>query len=329
MTNMRFIDVKQPGSAEQLYLAETSKPHPGAGDVLIRVAAFGVNRPDVLQRLGAYPPPPDASPILGLEAAGEIVAVGQGVSQWQVGDLVCGLSNGGAYAEYVVIPANQCLPIPTGLSLQEAASLPETFFTVWSNVFMTGQLKSGDVFLVHGGSSGIGVTAIQLAKAFGATVITTAGSDEKCRACEALGADLAINYRRDNFVDECKRFLGKQRVDVILDMVGGDYIQANIDIAARDGRIINIAFLEGACATVNFTMVMIKRLLITGSTLRPRSPEEKALIAEQLKHNVWPKIDNGHIKPVIAKIYPWHAIVEAHQYMESSQHIGKIVMQVD
>lgn len=328
MTTMHHIALKQPGEPHQMIMVEGECPVPKAGEVLIKVAAFGVNRPDILQRMGAYPPPPGASPILGLEAAGEIVALGEGVSSWSISDKVCCLCNGGAYAEYVAVPANQCLPIPKGLNLVEAASLPETYFTVWSNVFMTGQLKEGDVFLVHGGSSGIGVAAIQLAKVFGAQVIVTAGTDEKCRFCEALGADLAINYRTQNFVDACKEYLGKKRVDIILDMVGGDYIQGNIDIAAMDGRIINIAYLNGAQANVNFTMVMIKRLIITGSTLRPRSSQEKASIAEQLQTQVWPKIESKMIKPVVTKIYPWQDIIAAHERLESGQHIGKIIMEI-
>lgn len=328
MTSMRYIDFSAPGEANNLFISSQAIPQPVAGEVLIKVEAFGVNRPDILQRKGLYPPPKDASPMLGLEVAGEVVALGDDVESLRVGDKVCALCNGGGYAEYVNVPARQCLPVPQGLSVIEAASLPETFFTVWSNVFMSAKLKGGETFLVHGGSSGIGVTAIQLAKAFGARTLTTAGSDEKCQACSKLGADLAINYRQQDFVEAAKAFLDKKRVDVILDMVGGDYVQRNIAIAGMDARIVNIAYLQGSKVELDLLPVMLKRLQLTGSTLRPRTDKEKALIASQLLTEVWPMLEQGIIKPVIAQVFEWHAIADAHRLMESSQHIGKIVVRV-
>ena len=325
---MRAVEITKAGGPEVLQLCERPMPEAGHGDVVIKVAYSGVNRPDALQRAGSYAPPPTASDLPGLEAAGEIVAVGAGVSDWAVGDQVCALLPGGGYAEQVCVPASQCLPIPKGLSMVEAAALPETFFTVWSNVFDRGQLTAGETFLVHGGSSGIGTTAIQMAKSMGATVFTTAGSDEKCNACLELGADLAINYHNQDFVDVIKEATGGKGVDVILDMVGGDYIAKNFKVAAQDARIVNIAFLQGPVVKANFLPVMLKRLTLTGSTLRPQSEHTKAQIASNLKSKIWPLIESGTIKPVIAECFSLEQAVDAHILMESNQHIGKIVLKV-
>ena len=325
---MKFVDVPACGDAEVMQLSTGPIPRCGDTDVLVKIYAAGVNRPDILQRKGAYPPPEGASPILGLEAAGEIVAVGAAVTQWQIGDTVCGLCNGGAYAEYVCIPAAQCLPVPAGLSMPEAASLPETCFTVWTNLFQRAHLKNGEHLLVHGGSSGIGVTAIQMAKAMGATVTVTAGSEEKCGACLALGADHAINYRQQDFAEEMKTLTKGNGVDVILDMVGGDYIQKNIRCAAIEGRIVNIAYQQGSVAEVNFMPVMLKRLTLTGSTLRPQSAAAKASIAKELREQVWPLIESGAIKPVLFKTFPLEQVIDAHRLMESNQHIGKIALEI-
>lgn len=323
---MRYIDIPTPGGPEALQLTEGDEPVAGEGELSIQVAAAGVNRPDVVQRMGLYPPPPGASPIPGLEVAGTVTAVGNGVSGWQVGDTVCALVNGGGYAEYVTAPASQCLPVPKGLSLTEAAALPETCFTVWSNVFDRAGLQPGESLLVHGGSSGIGTTAIQMAKALGVSVYVTAGSDDKCQACLSLGADLAINYREEDFVDVLKAATDGRGVDVILDMVGGDYIARNLKVAAMDGRIVNIAYLQGSKVEVNLMPVMLKRLTLTGSTLRPQAPEVKAAIARSLQERIWPAIETGAIKPVIARVFPLAEAAEAHRLMESSQHIGKIVL---
>lgn len=323
---MRFIDLPEHGGPEVMILSEGPRPAPGEGEVLIEVAAAGVNRPDIVQRMGFYPPPPGASPVMGLEVAGQVVEVGAGVTRWQVGDRVCGLANGGGYAEYCVVPAEQCLPIPDGLSMMEAAALPETFFTVWSNVFDRAQLQPGESLLVHGGSSGIGTTAIQLATHLGSRVFATAGSDEKCAACEQLGAEKAVNYKTQDFVEVLREATGGRGVDVILDMVGGDYVDRNIQLAARDGRIVNIAFLQGANVQVNMLPVMLKRLTLTGSTLRPRSAEEKAAIASALQERAWPLLATGKIRPQIAATFPLEQVAEAHKLMESSSHIGKIVL---
>ena len=323
---MRYIDTPEFGAPDVMVLAEGERPSCEANEVLIRVHAAGVNRPDVIQRQGNYPAPPGASPVLGLEVAGEIVELGSDVTSWKVGDRVCALTNGGAYADYVAVPAGQCLNVPEGLSMIEAASLPETHFTVWSNVFQRAALKPGESFLIHGGSSGIGTCAIQLAKAMGARVFATAGSTDKCQACESLGAERAINYRDEDFVEVLQEILGKKGVDVILDMVGGDYITKNIKLAARDGRIVNIAYLNGAKAEVNFLPVMLKRLTLTGSTLRPQSDEVKATIARELAEQVWPLYANKTLSPVIAKTFPLEQVVQAHELMESSQHIGKIML---
>ncbi len=325
---MRAIVITSPGSADVLQLAKVDKPEPRAGEVLVRVEAAGVNRPDVFQRMGLYNPPAGASELPGLEVSGVIEGIADGVTQWRVGDAVCALTNGGGYAEYVSVAATQCLPAPTSLSMVEAAALPETCFTVWSNVFDRAALKSGESLLVHGGSSGIGTTAIQIAAALGSTVFTTAGSLEKCQACESLGARAAINYRDQDFVAEIKALTKGSGVNVILDMVGGDYVQKNIEACAVDGRIVNIAFLKGSKVSVNMMPVMLKRLTLSGSMLRPRSPEAKAAIASRLRERVWPLIEGKQFKPVIAATFPLSAAAEAHRLMESSAHIGKIVLTV-
>ena len=322
---MKSIAIREPGGPDVLVPAEIETPLPGQGEILIRVVAAGVNRPDTIQRMGLYPPPPGAPATPGLEVAGEVVETGAGVTRWRVGDKVCALVGGGGYAEYCLAHESHALPVPKGFSMTEAAALPETFFTVWTNVFERGALKPGETFLVHGGTSGIGTTAIQLASIFGSTVIATAGSAEKCRACEKLGAH-AVNYREQDFVEEVKRLTGGQGADVILDMVGGDYIQRNIQAAATDGRIVSIAFLNGSTAEVNFMPVMLKRLTLTGSTLRPRSIEEKAALAAALEAKVWPLLDAGRVKPLIYKVFPLEQAADAHALMEKSSHIGKIVL---
>lgn len=323
---MRFIDLPEFGKPEVMQVAEGDKPTVKPSEVLIEVIAAGVNRPDIAQRLGNYPPPPDASPIMGLEVAGKIVAVGSEVDSALLNTEVCALCNGGGYAEYVTVPASQCLPIPAGLSLVEAAAIPETYFTVWTNLFDRAKLQAGETVLIHGGSSGIGSTAIQLAKAKGATVFTTVGSQEKCDFCLSLGADLAINYKEQDFVKEIQTITDNKGVDVILDMVGGDYVQRNIQSAATDGRIVNIAFLNGPQVNVNLALAMIKRLTLTGSTLRPRTAEVKADIANSLKKEVWPLMEAGKVKPIVSKVFPFKEVVEAHKLMESSAHMGKIVL---
>ncbi|MDV4169460.1 NAD(P)H-quinone oxidoreductase [Rhodovulum sp. FJ3] len=322
---MRAVEITKPGGPDVLCLTERPVPSPRAGEVVLKLAYAGVNRPDALQRAGAYDPPPTASDLPGLEGAGEVVAVGEGVSGLSVGDQVCALLPGGGYAEYVATPAAHALPIPRGMDLRMAACLPETFFTVWSNVFMRGGLKAGERFLVHGGSSGIGTTAIQLAKAFGARVFTTAGSEEKCRICSELGAERAINYRDEDFVAVMREQGG---ADVILDMVGGDYIAKNVKTLAPDGRMVHIAFLSGPKAEINFALVMAKRLTITGSTLRPQSDAAKAAIAEELRAKVWPLIEAGTVAPVMDSEYALEDAAKAHAHMESSQHIGKIVLKI-
>ncbi|MHA7850407.1 NAD(P)H-quinone oxidoreductase [Roseovarius sp.] len=322
---MNAVEITEPGGPDVLRLTSRPVPVPAAGDVLIKVAYAGVNRPDALQRAGLYAPPPTASDLPGLEAAGEIVAVGDGVSDWSVGDKVCALLPGGGYAEYVATPAAHCLPIPEGMGLHEAACLPETFFTVWSNVFGRGALKAGERFLVHGGSSGIGTTAIQLANAFGARVFTTAGSDEKCARCVDLGAERAINYRSEDFVDVMRAEGG---ADLILDMVGGDYLPRNVKCLADDGRLVQIAFLQGPKVELNFAQVMMRRLTITGSTLRPQSDQAKAMIAEALRAHVWPLLASGQVAPVMDSEYELANAALAHAHMEKSTHIGKIVLKV-
>lgn len=303
-------------------------PVPKANDVLIRVHAAGINRPDVLQRQGLYPPPADASPILGLEVAGEIVECGDQVARWQVGDKVCALVNGGGYAEYALAPEAQCLPIPESFSFVEAATLPETFFTVWHNLFQRAQIMAGETLLIHGGTSGIGVCAIQLAVAFGVNVIATASSAEKCAAITALGA-VAINYHEQDFVAVVKQLTAGQGANVILDMVGGDYIQRNFSAAAKEGRIVSIAFLNGSKVNIDLMPIMLKRLTLTGSTLRAQSAVAKAKIAQELEFRVWPFFAAKKIKPVIDSVFSFAQVVDAHRRMESNQHIGKIVLNLE
>lgn len=323
---MTAIAIEAPGGPEVLKPAIVPVPAPGAGEILIKVEAAGVNRPDVLQRKGMYNPPPGASPLPGLEVAGHVAALGPEVTGWSVGDPVCALVAGGGYAEFCIAPAPQCLPIPKGLAAAEAAGLPETCFTVWTNVFERGRLQTGERFLVHGGSSGIGTTAIQLAKAWGAIVFATAGSAEKARACLALGADVAIDYRTQDFLAVIKEKTGGRGVDLILDMVGGDYVARNIDALAVDGRQVSIAFLKGSKVEIDLQKVMAKRLTLTGSTLRPRSIAEKGAIAAALLAEVWPLIEAGRIRPVIHATFPLARASEAHALMESSAHVGKIVL---
>jgi putative PIG3 family NAD(P)H quinone oxidoreductase len=323
---MTAIEIVKPGAPEALQPGRRPVPSPGPGEVLIEVAAAGVNRPDVLQRQGGYPPPPGASDIPGLEVAGRIVAVGPEAGPWQAGDPVCALVAGGGYAEYCAAPAPQCLPVPGKLNLTQAAALPETFFTVWTNVFDRGRLKAGETFLVHGGSSGIGTTAIQLAHAFGARVIATAGSAEKCDSCRKLGADIAVNYREEDFAAKVTDATGGRGADVILDMVGGDYILRNLKCLAVEGRLVQIAFLKGSTAEINLLPLMLKRQTVTGSTLRPRSVAEKGVIAQALREKVWPLLEAGKIAPVIHATFPLAQAAEAHRLMESSAHVGKIVL---
>jgi NADPH2:quinone reductase len=323
---MHYIDMAGPGGPEVLTLAAGPVPRPGEGEVLIQVAAAGVNRPDVLQRTGNYPPPPGASPILGLEVAGTIAAVGEGVTEWIEGDQICALVPGGGYAEYCLAPAPQCLPVPRGLSVVEAAGLPETFFTVWSNVFDRGRLKPGESFLVHGGTSGIGTTAIQLAHAFGARVFATAGTPEKCAVCHQLGAERAIDYRQEDFVAVIREATQGRGVDVILDMVGGPYIEKNLRSLAVDGRLVQIAFLQGSKAALDLVHLMMRRQTISGSTLRPRPVADKAAIARNLREQVWPLIEAKRVRPVIDRSFPLAEAAAAHRLMESSRHIGKILL---
>lgn len=322
---MRAIEITTPGGPDVLKLTDRPMPEPGHGEVVLKVAYAGVNRPDALQRAGAYDPPPGASDLPGLEASGEVVAIGSGVSGLALGDQVCALLPGGGYAEYVATPAAHCLPVPSGLSLKQAACLPETFFTVWSNVFTRGGLKAGERFLVHGGSSGIGTTAIQLANAFGARVFVTAGSDEKSQACRDLGAERAINYKTEDFVAAMRAEGG---ADLILDMVGGDYIPRNVKALAEDGRLVQIAFLQGPVVELNFALMMVKRLTLTGSTLRPQSDLAKARIAQDLHEAVWPLLEAGKVAPVMDSEFDLADAAAAHARMESSGHIGKIVLKV-
>jgi NADPH2:quinone reductase len=326
-TTFSAIDITEPGGPEVLHLVERPLLPPGAGEVLIRVAAAGLNRGDIVQRQGSYPPPAGASDILGLEVSGRIAAIGLGVHGLKVGDEVCALVTGGGYATYCIAPAPQVLPVPKGLSLIEAAAVPETCFTVWTNLFERGRFQPGETVLIHGGSSGIGTTAIPLAKALGAhQVFATAGSRDKCNACEALGATRAINYRTEDFVTVVKDLTGKRGVDVILDMVGGDYLAKNINALAVEGRLVHIALLRGAVTEINLGPVMMKRLTITGSTLRARTIEQKAAIAGPLQRVVWPLLENGTLKPQIFRTFPLAEAAAAHILMESSEHIGKIVL---
>ena len=325
---MRAVEISTPGGPEVLKLTQRPVPTPKAGEILIKVAAAGVNRPDILQRTGNYPVPPDASDLPGLEVAGEVAALGAGVRNWKVGDKVCALVHGGGYAEQCVAPEVQALPIPKGLSAVEAASLPETFFTVWSNVYERAGLKSGESLLVQGGSSGIGVSAIQMAAATGHRVFATAGSDEKCAACVRLGAEKAINYKTQDFAAEIKAATGGRGVDVILDMVGGDYVPKELKCLADEGRLVFIAFLRGHKTELDINEVMRRRLTISGSTLRPRPVEFKGRIAARLRERIWPLIEAGRIRPQVFRTFPLEQAGEAHRLMESSQHIGKLVLTV-
>ena len=326
---MACIEIGKPGSAEVLTATRRPVPLPGDNEVLIRVRAAGVNRPDVLQRQGRYPPPPGAPDIPGLEVAGEIVSVGKNEANWQAGQSVCALLNGGGYSEYAIAHETLCLPIPAPFNLIQAAAIPETFFTVWSNLFLKNTLQPGESLLVHGGSSGIGTTAIQLANMLDHRVFTTAGTDDKCAYCLELGAEAAINYRQQDFVEEIKSLTDGVGADVILDMVGGDYIGRNIRAAAFRGRILSIAFLKGSRVEVDLMPVMLKQLTLTGSTLRARPVSEKAVIAKSVLDKVWPLLENGAIAPVINETFPLAQAAKAHQLMESSEHIGKIVLTLD
>ena len=328
LLTMRAIEIRNPGGPEELVVTDLSTPLPGAGEVLIKVTAAGINRPDVMQREGKYPPPPGASDILGLEVAGIITELGEGVTEWRLGDRVCALVAGGGYAEFCVASASTCLPVPAGVSMMEASAMPETFFTVWTNVFERGQLVKGERLLVHGGASGIGTTAIQMAAAFGATVFTTAGSAEKCAACERLGATRAINYHEEDFVDVIKALTDNAGVNVVLDMVGGSYTPRNLNLLAKEGRLVQIAILGGPKTEINWIPVMLRRLTLTGSTLRSRPIAVKAAIAKALQAKVWPLVDSGKIRPVIHATFPLEEAAEAHRVMEEGHHIGKLVLLV-
>lgn len=325
---MKAVEISQPGGPEVLKLVERPMPEPKAGEVLVKVSAAGINRPDVFQRKGNYPAPPGASDLPGLEVAGEIVGGDVGDTGLKVGDKVCALLAGGGYAEYCAIPAAQCLPIPKGLTDVEAAGLPETYFTVWSNVFDRGRLSAGETLLVHGGASGIGTTAVQLATAMGHQVYATAGSDERARAVEGLGAVLGINYRSQDFVEEIKRATGGKGVDVVLDMVAGEYVNRNIQCVADDGRIVIIALLGGAKATIDCNQILRRRITVTGSTLRPRPVAFKADIAQALKKHVWPLLEQGKIRPVVHATFPLDRACDAHAMMDAGEQIGKIVLTV-
>lgn len=325
---MTAVAISTPGGPEVLKPVEMPTPKPGAGQVLVKVAAAGVNRPDVQQRIGAYPPPPGHSTLPGLEISGEVAETGPDVTRWRVGDKVCALVNGGGYAQYCIAEETAALPIPQGLDMIQAGAVPETFFTVWNNVFERGKLQSGEWFMVHGGSSGIGTTAIQLAKAFGAKVLATAGSADKCKACLDLGADKAINYKTEDFVAMCKEATGGKGVDVTLDMVGGDYTDKNIIAAAEDGRIVQIATLGGADVKFNISRLMVKRVTLTGSTLRPRTRAVKAGFARALEEKVWPLFAAGKLKVVMDSTFPLAQAADAHRRLETSQHVGKIVLTV-
>ena len=323
---MIAIEIREPGEPDVLVPVERPMPVPAADEVLIRVAAAGVNRPDIFQRRGRYAPPPGASDIPGLEVSGAIESVGPGVTGWRVGDEVCALVTGGGYAEYCVAPAPQCLPVPRGLTVVIAAAIPETFFTVWTNVFQRGRLRQGESILIHGGSSGIGTTAIQLAQTRGSRVFATAGSAEKCAACERLGAERCINYRDGDFVAEVRALTGGRGVDLILDMVGGDYFARNIEALAVEGRLVEIATLHGVKAELNIQTIMARRLTVTGSTLRPRPVAEKGAIAAELREHVWPLLESGVVKPIVHATFPLRDASEAHRVMESSTHIGKLLL---
>jgi NADPH2:quinone reductase len=328
-TSMRYIDYGDGGGPEVLHLAEGPLPEIGPCEVLIEVHFAGVNRPDLLQRAGNYPPPPGASPILGLEVAGRIAAIGAEVTAWEVGDQVCALTPGGGYAEFCRTDERHCLPLPKGLALAASAAIPETFFTVWANVVSRGRLRSGESILIHGGSSGIGYTAIQIAKQFGAVVFTTVGNGQKAEFCQGLGADHVINYRTTDFVAEIKKVTGGRGVDIVLDMVGGPYIEKNISLLKFDGRLLQIAFLQGSkVPDFDFMPIMLRRLTVTGSTLRPRTVEEKAAIASELRQRIWPLLESGNIKVVIHEIFEFSQVAEAHRMLERGEHAGKIVLRL-
>ena len=323
---MRAIEIRAPGEPEVLVVGERAVPAVGAGDVLIRVAAAGVNRADVMQRRGNYPPPPGASDVLGLEVSGTVAAVGEVVSSWRVGDAVCALLAGGGYAEYCAVPAPLCLPVPAGIEVVDAAALPEVVLTVWTNVFERGGLAAGETLLVHGGSSGIGTMAIQLACAFGSRVFVTAGSAEKCAACETLGAERALNYREVDFVEAARAAAGDGGVDVILDMVGQDYLQRNLELLNLDGRLVIIALMSGAQAEINLATLMRRRLFVTGSTLRARTLEQKTAVVNAVRERVWPLFETGRLRPVIHQRFPLSQAADAHRLMEASTHIGKLLL---
>ena len=327
-TNMKYIDHGQGGPASCMQVKQGDLPQLKSGEVLIEVAYAGVNRPDVLQRAGAYPPPAGASPVLGLEIAGKIVAQADDVQEWKINDSVCALTPGGGYAEYCAAPASNCLPVPKGLSLAEAAALPENYFTVWTNVFDRGRLRAGESFLVHGGAGGIGITAIQLAKAFGATVYTTVNGSDKIDAVKKLGADAAIDYKKQDWAEEIRKLTGKKGVNCILDMVGGSYIEKNLQLLKPNGRLVQIAFLQGSKVDLDCMPILTRSLTFTGSTLRPRSVEEKATIAQALLKNIWPLLEAKKVGTLIHAVYPLHEVQKAHELMESSAHIGKIVLKV-
>jgi len=327
-STMTAVEIERPGGPDVLRAVQRPMPVPGPGEVLVHVEAAGVNRPDLMQRMGKYPPPPGASDIPGLEIAGTIVSIAEGVSRWHVGDRICALVAGGGYAEYCAAPAVQCLPIPEGLDAIAAGAIPETFFTVWTNVFERGRLAPGERLLVHGGASGIGTTAIQLAHVFGAIVFTTAGTDAKCAACRSLGAAVAINYRTQDFVDVVKTETSAAGVDVVLDMLGADYFARNLDCLALHGRLVQIGLMSGARAEINLTTVMHRRLTITGSTLRVRSVAEKGALARAVETHVWPLLATGRVAPVIDRVFPLIAAADAHRRLESGEHVGKIVLSV-
>lgn len=327
-STMKFVAHGTGGGPEVLSPSTCPIPTPQKGEVLVRVAFAGVNRPDCLQRSGKYPPPPGASTIVGLEVSGEVVALGESATHWQLGDKVCALTNGGAYAEYVTVPEGQALPIPKGYSMLQAAALPENYFTVWTNVFQRGKLKAGESILIHGGSSGIGLTAIQLAHAFGAKVFCTVGNADKVAACKKVGADVAIDYKTQDYVEEVLKLTDQKGVNAILDMVGGSYMQRNLKALAIEGRLLQIAFLQPSKVEVDWVSLMAKRLTFTGSTLRPRSAADKAQIANELKQQVWPLLAAGTVAPVIYKVFDLNDASQAHALMESSQHIGKIMLTV-
>jgi len=326
---MRYVEIREPGPPDVLHMVEGPLPQAKAGEVLVEVAYAGVNRPDCLQRAGAYPPPADASPVPGLEIAGRVAALGDGVTQWKIGDEVCALTPGGGYAQYCTTPAGFCLPLPPGLSMREAACVPETYFTVWYNLFERIRFDAGESVLIHGGTSGIGLTAIQLCKAFGATVFTTAGSDDKVAFCRAMGAEHALNYKTQDWAAELWKLTGKKGVNVVLDMVGGDYVQKNLRSLASDGRMSQIAFVQSSVVEIDMRLIVMKRLVVTGSTLRASPSSRKVALAQALREKVWPLFGEGKLKVVIAQTYPLAEAAKAHALMESGTLVGKIALQVE